>query len=62
VGSNPEPEHSVRRLNTEHPVAQANTRRPEPSYLLEVKRRLSWIAFEQSERSVCMFTDSGSAA
>ena len=52
VGSDPEPEHSVGRLDTDRAVMQAHTNRPEPTHLLEVKRRMSRIAFKQGEHSV----------
>ena len=52
VGSDPEPEHSVRGLNTDRSVMQTHTNRPEPPHLLEVKRRMSRIAFKQGERPV----------
>lgn len=52
VGSDPEPEHSVRGLNTDRAVMQTHTNRPEPPHLVEVKRRMPPIAFKQGERSV----------
>jgi hypothetical protein len=38
-------------------VVQTNSRRPEAAYLLEVKRRMPGIDFEQMERAVSQFLD-----
>ena len=52
MGSDPEPEHSVWRLNADRAVVQTHASRPKPPDFLEVNGWMMRIAFEQPERAV----------
>jgi len=55
MGANPEPEHAIRRFNSNGSVMHANTRRPEPANLFKVEGRMPWVRFQQRERFVGQF-------
>ena len=52
VSTDPEPEQSIGRLDGDGPVMEPDTRGPEPTDLLEVKRWVSGVGSEKGERLI----------
>src|SRR5208337_621283 len=59
VGTNPKPEHSVRRFHTDGAVAQTDPHRPELSNPLEMEGWVSRVRLEQGKSFVSEFLDRG---
>jgi hypothetical protein len=49
MGSDPEPEYSVRCIYSQRSMMQACPHRPEPADLLEMERWMLWVCLQQTE-------------